>query len=85
MSNEYVFFDGFRTLSLSGSDLLNECVFFHLESRTLILTDIAVHFDESFPVLTQLATRVLGGLQEIESNTIGASSNNRERECKKVC
>ncbi len=36
---EYIFFDGFRTLGLSGYDSLNECVFFHAASRTLILTD----------------------------------------------
>ena len=62
---EHVFFDGFRTLSLNGFDALNECVFFHVESRTLILTDIAVHFDESFPAPTQLATRVLGGYKKL--------------------
>lgn len=58
---EFIFFDGLRVLSLSGLDSLNECVFFHLASGTLILTDTAFHFDESFPRLTQLATKVLGG------------------------
>ena len=46
---------------MNGFDSLNECVFFHSASRTLILTDAAFHFDESFPVITQFATRVLGG------------------------
>ncbi|MEM9219850.1 MAG: DUF4336 domain-containing protein [Cyanobacteria bacterium P01_F01_bin.150] len=50
---KYVFLDGFRTLGLNGFDSLNECVFFHTASRTLILTDAAFHFDESFPILTQ--------------------------------
>jgi hypothetical protein len=58
---EFIFFAGFRVLGLSGFDSLNECVFFHSASRTLILTDTAFHFDESFPMLTQFATRVLGG------------------------
>lgn len=62
---EHVFLDGFRTLGLGGFDSFNECVFFHSESRTLILTDAAVHFDESFPVLTQLASRVLGGYKRL--------------------
>lgn len=62
---EYIFLDGFRTLGLGGFDALNECVFFHAESRTLILTDAAVHFDESFPALTQFATRVLGGYKRL--------------------
>ncbi len=62
---EHIFLDGFRTFGLGGFDSLNECVFFHPESRTLILTDVAVHFDESFPVLTQFATRVLGGYKKL--------------------
>ncbi len=62
---EYIFFDGFRTLGLSGFDSFNECVFFHSESRTLILTDAAVHFDKSFPALTQFASRVLGGHKKL--------------------
>ncbi|CAN5671997.1 DUF4336 domain-containing protein [soil metagenome] len=62
---EYTFFDGFRTLGLSGFDSLNECVFFHPASRTLILTDTAVHFDEGFPLLTQFASRVLGGYKKL--------------------
>jgi hypothetical protein len=62
---EHIFFDGFRTLGLTGFDSLNECVFFHAVSRTLILTDTAFHFDESFPVITQLATRVLGGYKSL--------------------
>ncbi len=62
---EYVFFDGFRTLGLNGFDSLNEWVFFHAASRTLILTDTAFHFDESFPVITQLTTRIFGGYKSL--------------------
>ncbi|MBE9064760.1 hypothetical protein, partial [cf. Phormidesmis sp. LEGE 11477] len=60
-----IFLSGFRTLGLSGFDSLNECIFFHPKSRTLILTDAAFHFDASFPLLTQLMTRVLGGYQTL--------------------
>lgn len=67
---EYVFFDGFRTLGLNGFDSLNECVFFHSASRTLILTDTAFHFDESFPILTQLATKVLGGYKSLSPSIL---------------
>ena len=62
---EYLFFDGLKTLSPGGIDSFNECVFFHAASRTLILTDAAFHFDSSFPVATQLATRVLGGYERL--------------------
>jgi hypothetical protein len=67
---DYVFFDGFKTVGFSGFDSLNECVFFHAASRTLILTDTAFHFDESFPVMTQLATRVLGGFKNLSPSLL---------------
>ena len=67
---DYVFFDGFRTPSLRGFDLLNECIFFHKSSRTLILTDTAIHFDESFPVITQFAARVLGGYKTLRPSLL---------------
>jgi hypothetical protein len=67
---EYIFFDGFRTLSLRGFDSLNECVFFHPVSRTLVLTDTAFHFDESFPLVTQFATRVLGGYKSLSPSLL---------------
>ncbi|MGF1569637.1 MAG: DUF4336 domain-containing protein [Nodosilinea sp.] len=62
---EYIFFDGFRTLGLGGFNPLNECIFFHAASRTLILTDAAFNFDESFPLITQFATRLSGGYKNL--------------------
>lgn len=67
---EYVFFDGFRTLGLTGFDSLNECVFFHVASRSLILTDTAFYFDDIFPALTQFATRVLGGYKSLSPSLL---------------
>lgn len=67
---EYLLFDGLKTLSLTGVDLLNECVFFHRESRTLILTDTAFHFDDSFPRTTQLVTRFLGGYKRLSPSLL---------------
>jgi hypothetical protein len=67
---EYVYFDGFRTISLTGFDSLNECVFFHPASHTLILTDTAFHFDESFPALTQFAARVIGGYKNLSPSIL---------------
>lgn len=67
---EWLVFDGFRTFGLSGSSPLNECVFFHRESHTLVLTDTAFHFDESFPLITQLAARVLGGYKELRPSLL---------------
>jgi hypothetical protein len=62
---EYLLFDGFKVFDLKGSSLLNECVFFHQESRTLILTDTAFHFDESFSLTTQLAARLIGSYKKL--------------------
>jgi hypothetical protein len=62
---ECIFLDGFRTIGFGGFDLLNECVFSHSASRTLIVTDAAIHIDESFPLATQLATRVIGGYKSL--------------------
>jgi hypothetical protein len=67
---EYLLFDGFKTFTLSGLSLLNECVFFHLESHTLVLTDTAFHFDESFPLITQLASRVIGGYKQLSPSLL---------------
>jgi hypothetical protein len=67
---EHIFFDGFRTLALNGFDLLNEFVFFHIASRTLILTDTAFHFDDSFPLVTQFATRIIGGYQSLSPSIL---------------
>ena len=62
---EHVRFDGFKTLGAGGFELLNECVFFHANSRTLILTDAAFHFDESFPSLTRFASRITGDYKRL--------------------
>lgn len=67
---EYVLFAGFRTLGLSGYDSVNECVFFHRASRTLILTDTAFHFDESYPAIVQLATKLLGGYKNLSPSLL---------------
>jgi hypothetical protein len=67
---EFTSFDGFRTLGLSGFDLLNEYVFFHPASRTLILTDTAFLFDESFPLITQLAARVIGSYKTLSPSLL---------------
>lgn len=67
---ECIFLDGFRTLALSGFDSFNECVFLHSVSRTLILTDAAIHIDEDFSLLTQLATRVVGGYKSLSPSSL---------------
>ncbi|MBV6624945.1 MAG: DUF4336 domain-containing protein [Rivularia sp. (in: Bacteria)] len=67
---EYFLFKGFKILDLKGVSSLNELVFFHRESRTLILTDTAFHFDDSFPFTTQLTMRVVGGYNKLEPSIL---------------
>ena len=67
---EYLLFDGFRVFDLKGSSLLNECVFLHQKSRTLVLTDTAFHFDESFSLTTQLAARLIGGYKKLSPSLL---------------
>lgn len=63
-------FNGFKTLTLNGASLLNECVFFHRASRSLILTDTAFHFDENFTMTTQLTARIMGGYKQLRPSLL---------------
>jgi hypothetical protein len=67
---EYFLFEGFKILDLKGFSPLNEIVFFHRASRTLILTDTAFHFNESFPLTTQLTMRLIGGYKKLEPSIL---------------
>jgi hypothetical protein len=63
---EYILFEGFQVLIPPKISIVNEIVFFHPESHTLILTDAAFNFDRNFPLVTQLATRILGSYQALK-------------------
>lgn len=67
---EYLLFEGFKVLDLSGPSTLNEIVFFHRDSRTLILTDTAYHFDGNFTWKTQLAARLIRGYRKLEPSIL---------------
>ncbi|MBE9116972.1 DUF4336 domain-containing protein [Lusitaniella coriacea LEGE 07157] len=62
---ECFLFEGVKALTLSGVNSLDEWVFFHPESRTLVVTDIAFHFDQSFPLISQFAARMLGSYKTL--------------------
>lgn len=63
---QYLPFRGFRILDLNGPQFLNEIVFFHPNSQTLILTDTAFHFDATFSQRTQFAARIMGAYQKLQ-------------------
>ncbi len=67
---EYLLFDGFQVLIPPKIVPANEIVFFHPESKTLILTDTIFNFDRNFPLITQLATRVLGCYQYLRPSLL---------------
>jgi len=57
---QYIFLDGFRTLVPAGFESLNEFVFLHSATGTLIITDAAFNFDKTFSLPVQLAARASG-------------------------
>ena len=63
---EFVRFEGFRAFIPPKVKTVNEIVFYHPASKTLIITDSAFNFDRSFPFVTQLAARILGSYQELK-------------------
>jgi hypothetical protein len=55
------------TLSgLGKPDPINEVVFYHKPSHTLIITDIAFHFDETNAWETRLAGKLIGGYKALQ-------------------
>jgi len=67
---EYLLFEGFKTFIPSGALPLNEYVFFHAESQTLILTDTAFYFDDSFPMTTILVSKLMGGYKKFRPSLL---------------
>lgn len=67
---EYLLFDGISTFGLSGTALLHEFVFFHQASKTLVLTDTAFHFDDSFSATTQLVAKLIGGYKKLSPSLL---------------
>ena len=63
---EFVWFEGFRVFMPPQVKIINEIVFYHSASKTLIITDSAFNFDRSFPLVTQLAARVLGSYEVLK-------------------
>jgi hypothetical protein len=62
---DYLYFEGFQTIYLNGFAALNEYVFYHRASQTLILTDTAFYFDASCDPIVRLAAKLLGSYQKL--------------------
>lgn len=57
---EHYLFAGFQAFVPPKIAVVNEIIFYHSASKTLIITDSAFNFDRTFPLITQLATKALG-------------------------
>lgn len=67
---EYLLFAGFQVFMLTTLSVANEIVFYHPESKTLILTDTAFNFDRSFPLITQFASRIIGCYEQLRPSLL---------------
>jgi hypothetical protein len=68
-----LFYQQFRGINVPGVgavDPLNEVVFFHAPSRTLIITDIAFHFDAEMPWETRLAGKLIGSYAKLKPSLL---------------
>jgi hypothetical protein len=67
---KYLLVEGFNTFDMRGYSPLNECVFFHPKSRTLIVTDIVFHFDKQCSPTTKLLAKMLGGYKQLRPSLL---------------
>ena len=67
---KYIPFKGFQAVIPPKIVTVNEIIFFHPSSKTLILTDSAFNFDRNFPFITQLAARILGSYQSLQPSLL---------------
>lgn len=57
---EYTLLAGFQTFVLPKIRTVNEVVFYHPLTKTLIITDSAFNLDNSLPLTTQIVGRLIG-------------------------
>jgi hypothetical protein len=66
----YQQFPGIYVPSIKGADPLNEIVFYHRPSRTLIITDIAFNFDRSFDWVTQTVAKLIRSYNQLRPSIL---------------
>jgi len=59
------YFHGFAVMELKGARLINEVVFFHKASQTLVLTDTAYNIGRKSHFLTKCVTFLLGSYKKL--------------------
>jgi len=63
-------FRGFSSILPQGIQLAHETVFWHPPSGSVILTDIAFNFDDTFPFTSRLAAQLLGTYQTLRPSRL---------------
>lgn len=81
---DYLLFEGYQTLFLTGYTPLDEYVFCHRASRTLILTDAAFYFDDRFVPLTQLIAKLTGGYKLLRPSPLEKLATRDKQAVKKA-
>lgn len=79
-----ILFDGLKTIDVNGFNLLNELVFFHPKSRTTILTDAAFNFDDSYPLVTQFAARLIGSYNKLSPSLLEKIASQEKAKVKRA-
>ncbi|MGB0562832.1 MAG: DUF4336 domain-containing protein [Spirulinaceae cyanobacterium] len=67
---DYLPFQGVAVILPTGIQPVNENVFFHRPSQTLILTDIAFNFTEENTLLTRLVARAIGSYNTLRPSRL---------------
>lgn len=67
---EYTLLEGFQAFIINKIAVVNEVVFYHPSTKTLIITDSAFNFDDSFPLITQFAARLIGSYQTLKPSRL---------------
>ena len=67
---EYIPLQAFQALIPPKIAQVNEIVFFHPDSKTLIITDSAFNFGDNFPLTTQLAAKIIGSYQSLQPSLL---------------
>ena len=80
---EYFLFKEFQVLIGTKIKTVNEIVFYHPSSKTLIITDSAFNFDDTFPLVTQLAARILGSYKILKPSWLEKIAIQDKQEAKK--
>ena len=57
---EFMLFAGFQALIVPKIRTVNEIIFYHPQTKTLIVTDSAFYLDDSFPTATRIAGKLIG-------------------------